>query len=127
MLNHWEALMRKLELGQGPVQTLLHIEVHEATRALLADAKAGLAYFNGAGGCNKCHSPTADLAGVGSKYEPPMLQQKFLFPRTFGVLRCLTIPFHGRKILSCVQRHRRPKAFFCHTERERYIPLEGEV
>jgi mono/diheme cytochrome c family protein len=29
------------------------------------DAKAGAAYFNGAGKCNTCHSPTGDLAGVG--------------------------------------------------------------
>jgi len=29
-------------------------------------------------------APGGDLAGVGRKYEPAMLQQKFLFPRTFG-------------------------------------------
>jgi mono/diheme cytochrome c family protein len=44
------------------------------------DAKAGEAYFNGAGGCSKCHSVTGDLAGVGKKYTAAALQQKFLFP-----------------------------------------------
>jgi mono/diheme cytochrome c family protein len=52
---------------------------------LSGDAKAGEAYFNGAGGCNKCHSPTGDLAGIGNKYPPATLQQKIVFPQTgFG-------------------------------------------
>ena len=49
---------------------------------LTGDPKAGEAYFNGAGKCNSCHSPTGDLAGVASKYDPPTLQTKFLFPET---------------------------------------------
>lgn len=44
------------------------------------DAKAGEAYFNGAGGCNSCHSVSGDLKGIGSKYEPVTLQDKFLMP-----------------------------------------------
>jgi cytochrome c oxidase cbb3-type subunit 3 len=48
------------------------------------DAKAGAAYFNGAGKCNTCHSPTGDLAGVGTKYDPATLQATFLNPRPFG-------------------------------------------
>lgn len=49
---------------------------------LTGDAKAGEAYFNGAGKCSTCHSPTGDLAGVARKYDPPTLQTKFLFPET---------------------------------------------
>jgi len=49
---------------------------------LTGDAKAGEAYFNGAGKCGGCHSPTGDLAHVASKYDPPALQLKFLFPST---------------------------------------------
>jgi cytochrome c oxidase cbb3-type subunit 3 len=45
------------------------------------DAKAGEAYFNGAGKCNSCHSPTGDLAGVGTKYDAVNLQERFLYPR----------------------------------------------
>ncbi len=52
----------------------------QPTHLLDGDAKAGEAYFNGAGGCNKCHSATGDLAGVGKRYTPAALQQKFLFP-----------------------------------------------
>jgi mono/diheme cytochrome c family protein len=48
------------------------------------DARAGAAYFNGAGKCSTCHSPTGDLARVGSKYEPAALQARFLNPRPGG-------------------------------------------
>jgi len=45
------------------------------------NAKAGQAYFNGAGKCNTCHSPSGDLARVGTKYDPVALQSRFLYPR----------------------------------------------
>jgi cytochrome c oxidase cbb3-type subunit III len=49
-------------------------------KLLTGNATAGKAYFNGAGGCAGCHSPTGDLAGVAGKYSPLELQQKFLYP-----------------------------------------------
>jgi mono/diheme cytochrome c family protein len=45
------------------------------------DPKTGEAFFNGAGRCGSCHSATGDLRGVGAKYDPVMLQQRFLMPR----------------------------------------------
>lgn len=51
---------------------------------LTGNAKAGAAYFNGAGKCNTCHSPAGDLKGIGRRYDPPTIQSKFLFPRTVG-------------------------------------------
>jgi cytochrome c oxidase cbb3-type subunit III len=50
-------------------------------KMLVGDAKAGEAYFNGAGNCSKCHSSTGDLKGVGSKYSPFVLTTTFLTPR----------------------------------------------
>lgn len=47
---------------------------------LSGDAKAGEAYFNGAGTCSQCHSATGNLKGVGTRYTPAAMQQKFLFP-----------------------------------------------
>ena len=41
---------------------------------LVGDAKAGEAYFNGAGKCSTCHSLTGDLAGIGGKNQPIPLQ-----------------------------------------------------
>jgi cytochrome c oxidase cbb3-type subunit 3 len=50
-------------------------------QVLVGDAKAGEQYFNAAGGCNKCHSPTGDLKGVGEKYDPATLQERLVMPR----------------------------------------------
>lgn len=44
------------------------------------DRKAGEEYFNGVGKCVSCHSVTGDLKGIGKKYEPVDLQDKFLSP-----------------------------------------------
>ena len=41
---------------------------------VVGDAKAGEAFFNGAGMCSTCHSATGDLAGIGGKMEPKALQ-----------------------------------------------------
>jgi len=42
---------------------------------------AGKAYFNGAGKCATCHSPTGDLAGVAKRFEGLKLEQRFLYPK----------------------------------------------
>src|SRR5205823_2002393 len=45
------------------------------------DPKKGEAYFNGAGKCNRCHSPAGDLKGIASRFDPFALQQRWLGPR----------------------------------------------
>jgi mono/diheme cytochrome c family protein len=45
------------------------------------DAAAGKRYFEGAGGCGKCHSATADLAGIASRHEGLELEERMLYPR----------------------------------------------
>ncbi len=47
---------------------------------LTGNAKAGEEFFNGPGRCSGCHSPAKDLAGIGRRYRPVDLQQRFLFP-----------------------------------------------
>lgn len=44
-------------------------------------AEAGRRYFNGAGGCSRCHSPTGDLAGIASRFEGLELEERLLYPR----------------------------------------------
>jgi alcohol dehydrogenase (cytochrome c) len=44
------------------------------------DARAGEQYFNGAGGCAACHSPTGDLAGVADRLKGLALLQRMLSP-----------------------------------------------
>ena len=78
------------QLTQAQIEDLchtLHQEVYNTLRAALqiqdvltGDPKAGAAYFNGAGKCSTCHSPTGDLAHIASRMNPPALQQSFLFP-----------------------------------------------
>ena len=45
------------------------------------NADAGKQYFNGAGGCATCHSPTGDLAGIASRYKGLELEEQMLFPK----------------------------------------------
>jgi mono/diheme cytochrome c family protein len=52
----------------------------EVQNVLTGDAKAGAAYFSGAGKCSSCHSATGDLAGIGKRLEPIGIQQRFMFP-----------------------------------------------
>ena len=42
---------------------------------------AGKKYFNGAGGCSTCHSPTGDLAGIASRHKGLELEERMLYPR----------------------------------------------
>jgi len=65
---------------------------------LTGDPKAGEAYFNGAGKCNTCHSPTGDLKGIGRKYDPPTIQSKFLFPRSVGFGRRGAAPVTAKPV-----------------------------
>ena len=43
--------------------------------------EAGKKYFEGAGGCAGCHSPTGDLAGIASRYQGLELEEQMLYPR----------------------------------------------
>jgi cytochrome c oxidase cbb3-type subunit 3 len=66
----------------------LHQRVEEAANRfgykmqniVTGDAKAGQAYFTGAGHCSSCHSPAGDLAHIARKFEPADLQSQFLYP-----------------------------------------------
>lgn len=44
------------------------------------NAQLGQQYFNGAGGCAKCHSPTGDLAGLATRLQGLQLFQRMLYP-----------------------------------------------
>lgn len=44
------------------------------------NAQAGQQFFNGAGGCAKCHSPTGDFAGLAARLQGLPLMQRMLYP-----------------------------------------------
>lgn len=75
------------------IAEFLHLQVEMAANrgtyqllnVVTGDAKAGKTYFNGTGKCNTCHSVTGDLAHIGSRMEPPDLQQAFLYPGARGI------------------------------------------
>jgi cytochrome c oxidase cbb3-type subunit 3 len=67
-----------------------------ALRLATGSVEAGKAYFYGAGGCSKCHSPTGDLAGIAKKYSAPDLQQRFLYPAGKPSTATVTLP-SGKK------------------------------
>jgi cytochrome c oxidase cbb3-type subunit 3 len=45
------------------------------------NAEAGKKYFDSAGGCATCHSPTGDLAGIASRYQGLQLEERMLYPK----------------------------------------------
>lgn len=45
------------------------------------NADAGKQYFDGPGGCAKCHSPTGDLSGIASRYQGLQLEERMLYPK----------------------------------------------
>ncbi len=62
------------------VELVANRGIYKRLNVVTGDAKAGEAYFNGAGGCNACHSVTGDLAHIGSKYQAEQLQNRFIWP-----------------------------------------------
>lgn len=65
------------------------------TALLVGDAKAGQAYFNGAGKCSTCHSATGDLSGIGTKYRPLALTAAFLTPAVTKPVEVKVTPVSG--------------------------------
>lgn len=61
------------------------------------NAAAGKAYFNGQGGCSKCHSPSGDLAGIASRYQGLQLEERMLYPRGAKSTLTVTLP-SGEKL-----------------------------
>jgi cytochrome c oxidase cbb3-type subunit 3 len=74
------------------IATFLHREITYAAErtnyqlqyVMTGNAKAGETYFNAAGGCNRCHSPTGDLKGIGSRHDGPTLQALIAFGTVGG-------------------------------------------
>ena len=55
------------------------------------DAQAGKQYFNGAGGCAKCHAVSGSFASVGARFQGLALMRRMLYPgnRTPGAAPAL--------------------------------------
>jgi cytochrome c oxidase cbb3-type subunit 3 len=74
------------------IATFLHREITYAAErtnyqlqyVTTGNAKDGESYFNGAAGCNSCHSPAGDLKGIGARYDGPTLQALIAFGTIAG-------------------------------------------
>ncbi|PYT75482.1 MAG: hypothetical protein DMG42_08265 [Acidobacteria bacterium] len=90
---HWSARYRSCPLAaRRSIAAFLHARAVEAIKSsgvprsypveklLTGNADAGKAFFNGAGGCKNCHSPTGDLAAIATKYSPIELEAHMLYP-----------------------------------------------
>lgn len=66
------------------VELVANRGLYKRLNVVTGDARAGEAYFNGAGGCKNCHSPTGDLARIGARYAADQLQTRFIWPSGGG-------------------------------------------
>jgi cytochrome c oxidase cbb3-type subunit III len=62
------------------VELVANRGLYRRLNVVTGNRAAGEAYFNGAGGCKSCHSPTGDLAHIASRYQPDQLQVRFVWP-----------------------------------------------
>jgi cytochrome c oxidase cbb3-type subunit 3 len=69
----------------------------EAADLQTGNAEAGKKYFNGAGKCASCHSPSGDLAGVASRLEGLKLEERLMYPRGAVAKIVVTLP-SGEKL-----------------------------
>lgn len=87
--------MPPIQLNSGQIADVvafLHARLKETDRTsygrptadlnllLTGNAESGKAFFDGAGGCARCHSPAGDLAKIASRFSPSDLQTRFLYP-----------------------------------------------
>lgn len=70
-------------------------------KLLTGNLEKGKAFFEGAGGCKNCHSPTGDLAGVAKKYSSIELEAHMLYPDFKKPTATITLP-NGEKISGLV-------------------------
>ena len=56
------------------------------------NVEAGRKYFNGAGTCSSCHSPTGDLAGVARRFVGLALEKRMLYPADAPAKVTVTLP-----------------------------------
>lgn len=79
-------------------------EQYPLSKLLTGNAEAGKEFFNGAGGCKACHSPSGDLKGIAAKYSPLRLETQMLYPREPAAVTTVTVALpsgervHGRLV-----------------------------
>src|SRR5258708_2961454 len=60
-------------------------------KLVAGNGAGGKAYFEGAGGCNKCHGAGGDLAGIAGKHSPIDLEARMLYPEGKATTAVVTL------------------------------------
>jgi cytochrome c oxidase cbb3-type subunit 3 len=81
-------------------QAAIDRNAYAILNVVTGDRQKGREYFNGAGRCNTCHSPTGDLAGIAKKYDAVTLQSRFLYPRPAEVRTQVTVTLASGQTLA---------------------------
>jgi len=66
-------------------------KTYDLAKLLTGNARAGQAYFSGAGGCAQCHSASGDLKGIAGKLSPLDLEARMLYPESRHGQRPMTV------------------------------------
>ncbi|MFN0107385.1 MAG: c-type cytochrome [Blastocatellia bacterium] len=82
------AFPRLTEAQAKDIAQFLHLQVeltanrgtYTRLNVVTGTAARGEAFFNGEGKCSTCHSITGDLAKIGGKFPPDVIQNRFLWP-----------------------------------------------
>jgi mono/diheme cytochrome c family protein len=79
---------------------------YKPLNTVTGDPAKGEQYFNGAGGCAGCHSPTGDLAKIATRFPAAdLLQNRFLWPTGRGAPRKGSVTLvSGEKITGNITR-----------------------
>jgi cytochrome c oxidase cbb3-type subunit III len=93
--NLTPAEISDLALYLHSISDHMHERKEVAEAALTGNAAEGKAYF--ARNCSACHSPTGDMAAIGRKYAPVLLQQRFLFPANSAMPSAVVTAADGEK------------------------------
>jgi len=67
-------------------------------KLLTGNAEEGKTYFEGAGGCKTCHSPSGDLKGVASKFSPLELEAQMLYPEHSPPAEATVVVASGERV-----------------------------
>ena len=71
---------------------------------ITGDPKRGEAFFNGEGGCAKCHAVSGDLAKIADKYpQAASLQSRFLWPSTPGPVQAKVTTASGETVTGTIR------------------------
>ncbi|MGA2211981.1 MAG: c-type cytochrome [Bryobacteraceae bacterium] len=81
-------------------QAAIDRNAYSILNIVTGDRQKGREYFNGAGRCNTCHSPTGDLAGIAKKYDAVTLQSRFLYPRSAQLRPQVTVTLAAGQTIS---------------------------